>query len=242
MSTEKSFSTPPLIALQGVRKSYNLGLPSEVEVLHGVDLCIQPGEFIALVGPSGSGKSTLLNVLGLLERMSSGSYRLQGRETSDLDDDGLTLLRRQSLGFVFQFHHLLPAFTALENVTLPALMAQGVVTGQDRRRAMDLLEAVGLEKALHKKPAELSGGMQQRVAIARALVQQPPLVLADEPTGNLDTQSSQEVFALMRQIHHDLGTAFLIVTHDPRLAQQCGRVVEIVDGQIARDMAQSAAK
>lgn len=242
MSTEKSFSTPPLIALQGVRKSYNLGLPSEVEVLHGVDLCIQPGEFIALVGPSGSGKSTLLNVLGLLERMSSGSYRLQGRETSDLDDDGLTLLRRQSLGFVFQFHHLLPAFTALENVTLPALMAQGVVTGQDRRRAMDLLEAVGLKKALHKKPAELSGGMQQRVAIARALVQQPPLVLADEPTGNLDTQSSQEVFALMRQIHHDLGTAFLIVTHDPRLAQQCDRVVEIVDGQIARDMAQSAAK
>ncbi len=242
MSTEKSFSTPPLIALQGVRKSYNLGLPSEVEVLHGVDLCIQPGEFIALVGPSGSGKSTLLNVLGLLERMSSGSYRLQGRETSDLDDDGLTLLRRQSLGFVFQFHHLLPAFTALENVTLPALMAQGVVTGQDRRRAMDLLEAVGLEKALHKKPAELSGGMQQRVAIARALVQQPPLVLADEPTGNLDTQSSQEVFALMRQIHHDLGTAFLIVTHDPRLAQQCDRVMEIVDGQIARDMAQAAAK
>ena len=242
MPTEKSFSTPPLIALQGVRKSYNLGLPSAVEVLHGVDLCIQPGEFIALVGPSGSGKSTLLNVLGLLERMSSGSYRLQGRETSDLDDDGLTLLRRQSLGFVFQFHHLLPAFTALENVTLPALMAQGVVTGQDRRRAMDLLEAVGLEKALHKKPAELSGGMQQRVAIARALVQQPPLVLADEPTGNLDTQSSQEVFALLRQIHRDLGTAFLIVTHDPRLAQQCDRVVEIVDGQIARDMAQSAAK
>ena len=242
MPTEKSFSTPPLIALQGVRKSYNLGLPSEVEVLHGVDLCIQPGEFIALVGPSGSGKSTLLNVLGLLERMSSGSYQLQGRETSDLDDDGLTLLRRQSLGFVFQFHHLLPAFTALENVTLPALMAQGVVTGQDRRRAMDLLEAVGLEKALHKKPAKLSGGMQQRVAIARALVQQPPLVLADEPTGNLDTQSSQEVFALLRQIHRDLGTAFLIVTHDPRLAQQCDRVVKIVDGQIARDMAQSAAK
>lgn len=167
MPTEKSFSTPPLIALQGVRKSYNLGLPSEVEVLHGVDLCIQPGEFIALVGPSGSGKSTLLNVLGLLERMSSGSYQLQGRETSDLDDDGLTLLRRQSLGFVFQFHHLLPAFTALENVTLPALMAQGVVTGQDRRRAMDLLEAVGLEKALHKNrpscPAACSSAWRLRV-------------------------------------------------------------------------------
>lgn len=242
MAAEKSFSPTPLIALQGVRKSYNVGLPSEVDVLHGVDLCIQPGEFVALVGPSGSGKSTLLNVLGLLERMSGGSYRLQGQETHGLDDEGLTLMRRQSLGFVFQFHHLLPAFTALENVTLPALMAQGVVTEQDRSRAVDLLKAVGLEKALHKKPSELSGGMQQRVAIARALVQQPPLVLADEPTGNLDTQSSQEVFALMRQIHRDLGTAFLIVTHDPRLAQQCDRVVEIVDGQIARDMAQSAAK
>ncbi len=235
MAAEKSFSPTPLIALQGVRKSYNVGLPSEVEVLHGVDLCIQPGEFVALVGPSGSGKSTLLNVLGLLERMSGGSYRLQGQETNGLDDEGLTLMRRQSLGFVFQFHHLLPAFTALENVTLPALMAQGVVTEQDRSRAVDLLKAVGLEKALHKKPSELSGGMQQRVAIARALVQQPPLVLADEPTGNLDTQSSQEVFGLLRQIHQTLGTAFLIVTHDPRLAERCDRVVEIVDGMIARD-------
>lgn len=232
---EKNVSSAPLLQLQGVRKSYNVGEANEVEILHGVNLQVQPGEFIALVGPSGSGKSTLLNILGLLERMSSGSYQLQGLETHAQSDDGLTRLRREKLGFVFQFHHLLPAFTALENVTLPALMAHGRVTAQDKARASDLLKAVGLSHALHKKPSELSGGMQQRVAIARALVHQPPLVLADEPTGNLDTQSSQEVFELLRQIHQEQGTAFLIVTHDPRLAARCDRLVEIVDGQIAKD-------
>lgn len=237
MATEKYFSTPPaaLLALQGVRKSYNLGQPNVAEVLHGVDLQLQAGEFVALVGPSGSGKSTLLNILGLLERMTVGSYQLQGQEVAKLDDQALTLLRRQSLGFVFQFHHLLPAFTALENVTLPALMAQGSITASDNARATELLQAVGLGEALHRKPAELSGGMQQRVAIARALVHRPPLVLADEPTGNLDSQSSQEVFALLRDIHAQQGTAFLIVTHDPRLAARCDRVVEIVDGLVAFD-------
>lgn len=232
--TEKSLSNP-LLRLQDVRKSYNVGLPNEVEILHGVNLTVQPGEFIALVGPSGSGKSTLLNTLGLLERMSSGSYQLQGRETHEQSDDDLTRMRREKLGFVFQFHHLLPAFTALENVTLPALMDKGHITAQDKARASELLVAVGLAKALDKKPSELSGGMQQRVAIARALVHQPPLVLADEPTGNLDTQSSQEVFELLREIHGSQGTAFLIVTHDPRLAERCDRLVEIVDGQIAQD-------
>lgn len=227
--------TPSLLALQSARKSYNVGLASEVEVLHGIDLQLQAGEFVALVGPSGSGKSTLLNILGLLEPMTAGRYCLQGQETSQLSDEGLTLMRRQALGFVFQFHHLLPAFTALENVTLPALMAHGVVTGQDKARATALLKAVGLAQALHKKPYELSGGMQQRVAIARALVHQPPLVLADEPTGNLDTQASQEVFTLLRDIHASQGTAFLIVTHDPRMAERCDRLVEVVDGLIARD-------
>ena len=232
---EKNVSNTPLLLLQEVRKSYNVGQPNEVEILHGVNLTVQPGEFIALVGPSGSGKSTLLNILGLLERMSSGRYQLQGQETYLQSDDALTRMRREKLGFVFQFHHLLPAFTALENVTLPALMDKGLVTAQDKARASELLAAVGLAKALHKKPSELSGGMQQRVAIARALVQQPPLVLADEPTGNLDTQSSQEVFELLREIHASQGTAFLIVTHDPRLAERCDRLVEIVDGQIAQD-------
>ena len=225
----------PLIELSGLRKSYNLGRPNEAEVLHGVDLRLHAGEFAALIGPSGSGKSTLLNIIGLLERLSSGSYRLQGEEVGGLDDAGLTLKRRSALGFVFQFHHLLPAFTALENVTLPALMRDGSVGRAQRDEARAVLERMGLGGALHKKPGELSGGMQQRVAIARALVMRPPLVLADEPTGNLDTASSDEVFALMRQMHAELGTSFLIVTHDPRLAARCDRVIELVDGRISRD-------
>jgi lipoprotein-releasing system ATP-binding protein len=225
----------PLIELHQVRKTYNLGLPTAAEVLHGLDLSVNAGEFVALMGPSGSGKSTLLNIVGLLERMTLGSYRLQGEEMVGLDDGGLTLRRRRLLGFVFQFHHLLPAFSALENVTLPALMAEGRVSDAQRSRAKDLLDAVGLSAALDKRPSELSGGMQQRVAIARALVMNPPLVLADEPTGNLDTVSSDEVFRLLRRIHVERGTAFVVVTHDARLGARCDRLVELVDGQIARD-------
>ena len=226
-----------LIALSGVKKSYNVGRPTEAEVLHGLDLQIASGEFIALMGPSGSGKSTLLNILGLLEHATAGQYLLQGRAVQDLDDAELTLLRRSTLGFVFQFHHLLPAFSALENVTLPALMGEGRVSRVQLERARSLLEAVGLAKAMDKRPGELSGGMQQRVAIARALVLEPPLVLADEPTGNLDTASSAEVFALLRRIHEERGTSFIVVTHDPRLAARCDRLVELVDGRIARDEA-----
>jgi lipoprotein-releasing system ATP-binding protein len=224
-----------LIDLQGVRKSYNLGQPNEAEVLHGLSLRVDHGEFIALMGPSGSGKSTLLNIVGLLEGMTAGSYRLQGEAVQSLDDTALTLRRRRTLGFVFQFHHLLPAFSALENVTLPALMAEGSVSPVQRARARELLDAVGLAHAMNKRPSELSGGMQQRVAIARALVLDPPLVLADEPTGNLDTASSDDVFALLRTIHHTHGTSFVVVTHDSRLAARCDRLVELVDGQIARD-------
>ena len=226
-----------LIALSGVKKSYNVGRPTEAEVLHGLDLQIASGEFIALMGPSGSGKSTLLNILGLLEHATAGQYLLQGRAVQDLNDAELTLLRRSTLGFVFQFHHLLPAFSALENVTLPALMGEGRVSRVQLERARSLLEAVGLAKAMDKRPGELSGGMQQRVAIARALVLEPPLVLADEPTGNLDTASSAEVFALLRRIHEERGTSFIVVTHDPRLAARCDRLVELVDGRIARDEA-----
>jgi lipoprotein-releasing system ATP-binding protein len=234
-----SAAPPPLVELADVHKRYNLGLPSEAEVLHGIGLRIANGEFVALVGPSGSGKSTLLNILGLLERMTSGHYRLQGEDVAGLDDAELTRRRRETLGFVFQFHHLLPAFTALENVTMPALLASGRVSAAARARACDLLAAVGLADAMHKRPAELSGGMQQRVAIARALVEQPPLVLADEPTGNLDTASSNEVFAHLRRMHEEFGTTFVIVTHDSRLATRCDRVVELVDGTIARDLPQA---
>ncbi|HRN75766.1 ABC transporter ATP-binding protein [Ottowia sp.] len=229
-----------LIELHQLRKSYNLGQPNEAEILHGIDLHIAHGEFLALIGPSGSGKSTLLNILGLLEPLTDGSYQLQGQAVQGLDDEALTLLRRRALGFVFQFHHLLPAFTALENVTLPALMSEGRVSTKQREQARALLEAVGLADAAHKRPSELSGGMQQRVAIARALVHDPPLVLADEPTGNLDTAASDAAFALMRQIHERRGTAFIVVTHDPRLAQRCDRIVELVDGRIASDQAVAA--
>jgi lipoprotein-releasing system ATP-binding protein len=225
----------PLLQLSGLRKSYNLGLPNAAEVLHGIDLRLEAGEFVALIGPSGSGKSTLLNILGLLEPATAGSYQLQGTEMAGQPDAALTRRRREALGFVFQFHHLLPAFTALENVTLPALMASGRVTAGESARAEQLLAAVGLADALHKRPGELSGGMQQRVAIARALVHEPALVLADEPTGNLDTASSQAVFELLRDIHAQCGTAFVLVTHDPRLAARCDRVVELVDGRIAAD-------
>ena len=234
LDAERS-AAQPLIELAGIRKSYNVGLPNEAEVLHGVSFSIAQGEFVALIGPSGSGKSTLLNLVGLLERPSAGSYRIQGQETAGLDDAALTQRRSSALGFVFQFHHLLPAFTALENVTLPALMREGQVSAAQLQRARQVLAAMGLEQALAKRPGELSGGMQQRVAIARALVLQPPLVLADEPTGNLDTASSDEVFALMRRMHKELGISFLVVTHDPRLAARCDRVIELVDGRIKRD-------
>ena len=228
-------SSAPLLAIADIRKSYNIGQANEAEVLHGISLQLGHGEFAALIGPSGSGKSTLLNIIGLLERATSGSYRIDGEEMGALDDAGLTLRRRATIGFVFQFHHLLPAFTALENVTLPALMREGRVSEVQLQRARAVLAAVGLENAMAKKPGELSGGMQQRVAIARALVLEPPLVLADEPTGNLDRASSDEVFAVMRRMHAELKISFLIVTHDPRLAASCDRVIELVDGRIERD-------
>ena len=225
----------PLIHLAGVRKTYGQGTEVEVEVLHGIDLAIAPGEFTALVGPSGSGKSTLLNLIGLLEPPTGGSYRIAGRETASLPENELTRLRSTSLGFVFQFHHLLPAFTALENVLMPGLIAHGPISAERREAARELLGSVGLAERVDYLPRKLSGGQQQRVAIARALSIAPPLVLADEPTGNLDTHSADEIFALMRRFNETRGTAFLIVTHDPRLAQRCDRIVELVDGRIADD-------
>jgi len=233
----------PLVRLEGLRKTYNAGLPNAEEVLHGIDLQIQPGEFTALIGPSGSGKSTLLNAIGLLESASGGSYHLAGRDVTVFDDDERTRARHDVLGFIFQFHHLLPAFTALENVMMPGLMRPQGKGGPAviRSRAAALLDAVGLRDAYDKKPQELSGGMQQRVAVARALVVGPQLVLADEPTGNLDTHAGDSIFALLRQFNRDSGTALLIVTHDPRLAARCDRIVELVDGQIASDRANTVA-
>jgi len=224
-----------VVELAEIRKTYNEGSAIANEVLHGIGFAIQPGEFACLIGPSGSGKSTLLNLIGLLEKPSGGTYLLNGKPIQEADDDTRTRARLETLGFVFQFHHLLPAFSALENVMLPGLMLHGAITAEGRNNALQLLTAVGLADAMHKPPNQLSGGMQQRVAIARALSLSPQLVLADEPTGNLDTHSADDVFALMRDINQKHGTAFLIVTHDPRLAARCDRVIEMRDGTIVSD-------
>lgn len=225
-------ATTEVLRLQGIRKSYNEGTPVEAEVLHGIDLCLARGEFVALIGPSGSGKSTLLHIIGLLERPSRGTIHINGREIGQLEEAELTELRGRYLGFVFQFHHLLPEFTALENVMMPTLIGRGHYDQAMRQRARWLLDRVGLANALDKKPSALSGGMQQRVAIARALAMNPPLVLADEPTGNLDTHSADDILQLLRDFNRDEGTAFLIVTHDPGLAGRCDRRIELVDGQV----------
>jgi lipoprotein-releasing system ATP-binding protein len=221
-----------LLVVENVVKAY--GKDVLTRALAGVDLQLRAGEFAALTGPSGSGKSTLLNVIGLLERPTSGRVLLAGTDTSGLDERSLTRLRARTIGFVFQFHHLLPAFTALENVMLPAWGDEGFSSAIIETRSRELLEAVGLADRMTFKVTKLSGGQQQRVAIARALSRRPPLVLADEPTGNLDTESSREVFELMRQFSREFGTTFLIVTHDPRIADKCDRTIQLEDGRIRR--------
>ncbi len=227
--------TPDVLRLQQLRKSYQVGTPLQTEVLHGIDFRLQRGEFTALVGPSGSGKTTLLNLIGLLDTPTDGELFLLGRPTRALDDTARTALRGGSIGFVFQFHHLIQAFGVLDNVLMPALVQGARRTRELERRALDLLQAVGLAAHAGKRPAELSGGQQQRVAIARALLTRPPLVLADEPTGNLDTHSADDVFALLRRFNREFGCAVLVVTHDPRLAQRCDRIVDLVDGRLVGD-------
>lgn len=222
----------PIIRLEGIRKSYNIGTLVENEVLHGIDIELLEHEFVALTGPSGSGKSTLLNLVGLLEKPTQGELTIAGERTSQLDDAGITRLRGCTIGFVFQFHHLLPAFSAVENVMMPSIIQQNKATPEAYQNAMNLLERVGLKGAEQKKPGALSGGMQQRVAIARALSLKPKLILADEPTGNLDTKTADEIFSLMREFNRDHGSACLIVTHDPRLASRCDRTIQLVDGRV----------
>jgi len=235
MSEKASDQPSEVLRLVELRKSYNIGQPNEVEVLHGIDLCIGRSDFAALIGPSGSGKSTLLNLLGLLDTPSSGELYLLGHATSGMDDAGRTALRGNSIGFVFQFHHLIQAFTTLDNVLMPLMLRQGKPDKSTVEQALELLAAVGLEKFAHSKPNELSGGQQQRVAIARALITQPALLLADEPTGNLDTQTAAEIFELFRKVNRERGCAVLLVTHDPRLSAACDRTINLVDGRIETD-------
>jgi len=225
----------PTLRLEGVSKSYGVGTPVETEVLHGIDLTLQRSEFAALIGPSGSGKSTLLNLIGLLDKPNAGRLYIAGEEAGALDEMALTKLRGRAIGFIFQYHHLLPAFTALENVMMPMLAARGRLDDAMRATATELLERVGLAPWRDHKASDISGGQQQRVAIARALAMNPALVLADEPSGNLDTENADAVFDLMRDVNVASGTTFLIVTHDPRLARRCDRIVELVDGRITSD-------
>jgi lipoprotein-releasing system ATP-binding protein len=222
-----------VLRLEGIRKSYNVGTPVETEVLHGIDIAMQAGDFLALMGPSGSGKSTLLNIIGLLDRPTAGRLIIDGRDTGTLDDAALTRLRGETIGFIFQYHYLISAFTACENVMMPMLVDQGFPDAAMRKRAEELLDRVGLSRWRDNSATNMSGGQQQRVAIARALAMDPDLVLADEPTGNLDTQSANAVFELMREINRERGTTFLMVTHNPDLASRCDRIIEVVDGMVA---------
>ena len=223
----------PLLVLEGVRRSF--GERVVTEVLHGIDLRMEPGEFTALIGPSGSGKSTLLHLLGLLDHPTSGRIVLAGRDVSELSEEERTEMRGRTLGFIFQFHHLLPEFTAEENVLMPMLALRGKEEPGMRERARGLLTAIGLADRMSYRVTDISGGQQQRVAIARALAMSPPLVLADEPTGNLDTETGEQVFSLLRRFNQEDGTAFLIVTHDPQIAGRCDRVIDLVDGRIRSD-------
>ncbi|MGX7871980.1 ABC transporter ATP-binding protein [Mesorhizobium sp. ORM6] len=224
-----------LLALEAICKSYNVGTPVETEVLHGINVTIRPGEFVALMGPSGSGKSTLLNIIGLLDRPTSGRLSIHGEDTTQLSDAALTRLRGHTIGFVFQYHYLISAFTARENVMMPMLLDHGRPDAAMERRADELLDWVDLGRWRNNRALNMSGGQQQRVAIARALAMDPLLVLADEPTGNLDTVSADAVFDLMRRFNRERGTTFLIVTHNHDLADRCDRIIQVVDGRVTED-------
>ena len=225
----------PLIAIRDLVKSYGSG-EAEIQALKGVNLTIQRGEFVAIMGPSGSGKSTLMNILGALDRPTSGSYILDGEDISDLDRTELAAVRNEKIGFVFQSFNLLSRTTVLKQVMLPMLYNRdGRILPEEREdRAIEVLESVGLGNRLDHKPNELSGGQQQRVAIARALVLDPPLVFADEPTGNLDTKASVEVMEIFHRLHES-GTTIVMVTHEPDIAAHAGRTIHVRDGLIADD-------
>ena len=221
-----------MIALTGIAKTYRQG-GAEIKALDGIDLTIKPGEFVAIMGPSGSGKSTLLNVLGALDRPDAGSYRLGTDEVGELDDDAASDLRNRRIGFVFQSFHLLPRLTVLQNVMQP-LVYRGMPTAERERLATQALAKVGLAHRLGHRPNQLSGGQRQRVAVARALVGTPSILLADEPTGNLDSKTSAEIMALFDELHGQ-GQTVVVVTHEPEIAAHCKRTIRVSDGRIVED-------
>jgi len=229
--------TVPLIRLEGVVRIYGSGSADQVVALNGVDLVIQAGEMVAVMGPSGSGKSTLLHIIGCLDRPTRGRYFLRGRPVEDLDEDELARIRNREIGFVFQAFHLLPRATAIENVELPLVYAR-VPPEERRRRAMEALAMVNLTHRARHRPSELSGGERQRVAIARALVNRPSVILADEPTGNLDSRSSDEVMRILQDLWRQ-GQTIVVVTHERDIAKYCERVVLMRDGRIVGDVSPS---
>jgi putative ABC transport system ATP-binding protein len=219
-----------LLKLSQIKKAYRLG-PVEMEILKGVDLEVAPGALLSIMGSSGSGKSTLMNIIGFLDTPDSGSYYLEDRDVSALDDEALSAIRNERIGFVFQQFNLLPRLSAVDNVALP-LVYRGIVEKERRRRSREILEKVGMADRADHRPGELSGGQQQRVAIARALVGRPSIVLADEPTGALDTRVGQEIMDLFIRLNREEGITIVIITHDPAVAAQCDTKVQMDDGLI----------
>jgi lipoprotein-releasing system ATP-binding protein len=220
------------LELSGICKTFNVGKANEIEVLHGIDLTLKHGEFCSIMGPSGSGKSTLLNIVGLLDRPTRGRLSVCHQETTELHDKALTQLRGHQIGFVFQFHHLISAFSAIENVMMPMMGDTTFFTEAMRTRAQSLLDSVGLTRWRDAPSTHLSSGQQQRVAVARALAMKPALLLADEPTGNLDSKTADAVFDLLLNVSREQGTGVLFVTHNASLAARCDRTIEVVDGRI----------
>ncbi len=226
----------PLIDIQKITKTYDLG-EVKVEALKATDLAIEQGEYVALIGPSGSGKSTLMNTLGCLDRPTSGSYKLTGVEVANMSASERARIRNQRIGFVFQNFNLLARTTALENVELPLLYSKGISASERRMRAKDKLALVGLADRMDHHPSQLSGGQQQRVAIARALVNDPAILLADEPTGNLDSKTSREVIAMFRELNEKAGLTVILVTHDQNVAKYARRIIVLRDGYVVKDTA-----
>jgi lipoprotein-releasing system ATP-binding protein len=223
------------IRLENVVKDYGEG-SLRTRVLHGIDLSIEKGSFSSIIGPSGSGKSTLLNIIGTLDRPTSGKVEISGTNIERMGKNDVARLRNKEIGFIFQFHHLIPELTAKENVILPHLISGGKKDKGSLGRADELLDLVGLSKVRDNLATKMSGGQQQRVAIARALMNKPNIILADEPTGNLDSESSDQIYNIFRKINSELGTTFIIVTHNRKIAELTDRIIEITDGRISLDL------